>query len=258
MGSDTKQPFQGLLLFSGVVVCYSIVEQKTSMWKEVPGWASLLIFIFVLWCLGVMEGLQIALVELKKLNPEYYKTSHPTAYKLGQLACKGDNIERFLMGRQVSVVCAAKLTTIHGRTEEGFLFYVPPWVQAIFLETGLLACVVVVIVAQLMPQIVASIYPVQFLELLVMRPAYYACIALESTGLTHFCWVLAHCLAWVFRMKEEHFQIEMRNENKEGDDDIGIIPDTKQKILEETGIASTTATAISSYSVPQYDSRGLV
>merc|ERR1711997_783705 len=148
----------GLLVFSGVVVCYSIIEQKTSMWKEVPGWASLLIFIFVLWCLGVMEGLQIALVELKKLNPEYSKTSHPTAYKLGQIACKGDNIERFLMGRQVFVVCsvffAAKLTTIHGTTD-GFLFYVPDWVQAVFLETGLLACVVVVIVAQLMPQIVA-------------------------------------------------------------------------------------------------------
>ena len=29
-----------LLLFSGVVTCYSIVEQKTSMWKEVSwGWA---------------------------------------------------------------------------------------------------------------------------------------------------------------------------------------------------------------------------
>merc|ERR1711994_797177 len=75
----------------------------------------------------------IALVELKKLKPEYYQTSHPTAFKLGQLACSGDNIERFLMGRQVFVVCsvffAAKLTTIHGRTD-GFLFYVPDWVQA--------------------------------------------------------------------------------------------------------------------------------
>ena len=154
-----------------------------------------------------MEGLQIALVELKRLNPDYYKTSHPTAYKLGQIACRGDNIEKFLMGRQVFVVCsvffAAKLTTIHGRTEEGFLFYVPAWVQAVFLETGLLACVVVVIVAQLMPQIVASIYPVQFLELLVMRPAYYACIGLELCGFTHFCWVLAAGMARLFRMKKE-------------------------------------------------------
>jgi len=219
----------GLLLFSGVVVCYAILEQKTSMWKEIPGWASLLIFIFVLWCLGVMEGLQIALVELKKLNPDYYKDSHPTAYKLGQLACKGDNIERFLMGRQVFVVCsvffAAKLTTIHG-TKDGFLFYVPQWVQATFLETGLLACVVVVIVAQLMPQIVASIYPVQFLELLVMRPAYWACIVLETTGLTHFCWVLAFLFARVFRMKEEQFEIVVEGKEEKrnggGQDNIKI------------------------------------
>merc|ERR1711992_312143 len=181
----------GLLLFSGVVVCYSILELKT-------------------------------------LNPDYYKDSHPTAYKLGQLACKGDNIERFLMGRQVFVVCsvffAAKLTTIHGREEDGFLFYVPPWVQATFLETGLLACVVVVIVAQLMPQIVASIYPVQFLELLVMRPAYWACIILETTGLTHFCWVLAFLFARLFRMKEEQFEIvvEGKEEKRNGQDNIKI------------------------------------
>ena len=68
---------------------------------------------------------------------------------------------------QVFVVCcvffAAKLTTIHGRDDNGsdFLFYVPQIVQTLLLETGLLACVVVVIVAQLMPQIVASLYPVQ-------------------------------------------------------------------------------------------------
>lgn len=160
----------GLLVFSGVVTCYAILEQKTSMWKAVPGWASLLIFIFVLWLLGVMEGLQIALVELKRQNPDTYKDQYPTAFKLGQKASQGDNIEKFLMGRQVFVVClvffAAKLTTIHSKTESGFLFYVPDWVQAIFLETGLLACVVVVIIAQLMPQIVASLYPVQFLGII--------------------------------------------------------------------------------------------
>ena len=81
-------------------------------------------------------------------------------------------------------------------------------VQAVFLETGLLACVVVVIVAQLMPQIVASLYPVQFLELVVMRPAYYACIGLELCGFTHFCWVLAAGMAKVFRMRPEGVQVQ--------------------------------------------------
>jgi len=196
-----------LLIFSGVVTCYAIVEQKTSMWKVVPGWASLIIFILVLFLLGVMEGLQIALVELKRQQPESYMLSYPKAYKLCQYAMKGDNVERFLMGRQVFVVClvffAAKLTTIHGTSESGFLFYVPDWVQAIFLETGLLACVVVVIIAQLMPQIVASIYPTQFLELAGMWPAYWACIVLETSGVTHICWVLAWLLSKVFGMREE-------------------------------------------------------
>ena len=67
--------------------------------------------------------------------------------RLGQIAARGDNIERFLMGRQVFifsiislfivhqvfVVClvffAAKLTTIHGRSPDGFLFPVPEVVQ---------------------------------------------------------------------------------------------------------------------------------
>jgi len=196
-----------LLIFSGTVTCYAILEQKTNMWKAVPGWASLIIFIVVLYLLGVMEGLQIALVELKRQQPESYKNSHPAAYRLGQLAMQGDNVERFLMGRQVFVVTlvffAAKLTTIHGNSESGFLFYVPDWVQALFLETGLLACVVVVIIAQLMPQIVASLYPTQFLELLVMRPAYWACIVLETSGITHICWVLAWVMSMAFGMEKE-------------------------------------------------------
>ena len=37
-------------------------------------------------------------------------------------------------------------------------FHLP---QTLLLETGLLACVIVVIVAQLTPQIIASIYPVR-------------------------------------------------------------------------------------------------
>ena len=190
------------------------------MWKEVPGWLSLIIFIFVLFLLGVMEGLQIALVELKRQKPESYKDSYPKAYRLGQYAMKSDNIERFLMGRQVFVVCSvffsAKLTTIHGNSESGFLFYVPDWVQALFLETGLLACVVVVIVAQLMPQIVASLYPTQFLELVVMRPAYWACIILETSGITHICWVLAWGMSCVLRMNEEVASTGEENTNQNG------------------------------------------
>ena len=112
-----------------------------------PGWAALILFVVILFWLGVMEGLQVALVELKRVDPASYRHSHPHAYKLGQKAAKRDNVERFLMGRQMFVVFivffAAKLTTIHSETDEVFLFPIPDWFRSIFLETGILACVLV-------------------------------------------------------------------------------------------------------------------
>jgi len=48
-----------LFVFSTVVTFYAILEQKTSFWKVVPGWASLLIFLVVLFLIGVMEGIQV-------------------------------------------------------------------------------------------------------------------------------------------------------------------------------------------------------
>lgn len=197
-----------LLIFSSVCTGYAIVEQKTDFWKIMPGWAALLLFLAVLFWLGVMEGLQVALVELKRQDPSTYRHTNPHAFKLGQVAMKNDNVERFLMGRQMFVVFivffAAKLTTIHSESEDDFLFPIPDWFRSIFLETGILSCILVVIVAQLMPQIIAAKHPIAFLELWIMRPGYYACIFLESTGITHITWVLSHVLANCFGMNHDN------------------------------------------------------
>jgi len=195
-----------LLIFSCTVTGYAILTQKTGFWKAVPGWAALLLFILVLFLLGLVEGLQLALVELKRQKPDTYKDTNKGAYKLGQIAIKGDNIEKFLVGRQVIVVFlvffAAKLTSITVPGQD-FLFPVPAWVSSIFLETGLLASIVVVIVAQLTPQIVSSVFPVQFLDIAIMRPVYYACIALEFTGIAHACWLFVHLLSVCFGMNSK-------------------------------------------------------
>jgi len=201
-----------LLIFSTVCTTYAIIEKKTSFWDVMPGWAALIIFIVILFWLGVMEGLQVALVELKRVDARTYRESHPHAYKLGQMANRKDNVERFLMGRQMFVVFivffAAKLTTIHSKTDDDFLFPIPDWFRSVFLETGILACVLLVIVAQLMPQIVAAKHPVAFLEFWIMRPGYYACIFLESTGITHITWVISYCLARICGMHDHREPVE--------------------------------------------------
>ncbi|ELT99670.1 hypothetical protein CAPTEDRAFT_223009 [Capitella teleta] len=196
-----------LLLFAIVCTSYAIIMQHTHFWKEVPGWAGLIILVVDLFILGVVEGLQIALVELKRQHPEAYKHSHPAAYRLGLIALKGDNVERFLMGRQVCVVVlvflAAKLTTLELQDGKDFLFPVPQWVQSAFFETGFLSCIVVVILAQLMPQIAAAQFPVHFLQLFIMKPAYYFCVFLEMTGLTHSCWLLSGLMTLACGMKDD-------------------------------------------------------
>ena len=48
-----------LLIFSCVVTFYAIIEQKTNFWHSVPGWAALLLFLLLLFWLGLMEGLQV-------------------------------------------------------------------------------------------------------------------------------------------------------------------------------------------------------
>ena len=48
-----------LLIFSCVVTFYAIIEQKTNFFHSVPGWAALLLFLLLLFWLGLMEGLQV-------------------------------------------------------------------------------------------------------------------------------------------------------------------------------------------------------
>ena len=82
--------FSALLhLFSTTVTVYAIIFTKTNFWHLVPGWTALILFILDLFWLGIVEGQQIALVELKRQHPGSYKKSHPRAYRLGQIAAKG-------------------------------------------------------------------------------------------------------------------------------------------------------------------------
>jgi len=80
-----------------------------------------------------------------------------------------------------------------------------------------LACVIVVIVAQLTPQIIASIYPVQFMQTMVGLPAYYACIGLESTGITHFTWILSELSCRACGLEENNNQKDGEKSGKGGE-----------------------------------------
>lgn len=221
-----------LLSCSILVTTYAIFAGHTNFWSNVPGPVAFGLFLFDLILLGIVEGLQISLVELKRQHPDSYKNSHKRAYYLGQVSGKKDNVERFLMGRQVFVVFLvffiAKLTTIElDNLQTDFFFPVPEWLYVSLFQTGFLTCVLVVIVAQLMPQIVAAKFPVHFLNIRLMYVAYYMCTFVEATGLTHACWVLSHLMSKIAGMTNEDKMLQGRDPrfakifaNKDSDSDL--------------------------------------
>jgi hypothetical protein len=54
------------------------------------------------------------LVGLAPINPVLYKESHPTTYKNSALAPEGDNLDRYLLGRQFMVVLTVFTINLSG------------------------------------------------------------------------------------------------------------------------------------------------
>jgi len=89
----------GLLVFSIVIVGALIFTGNTRVAKETNSWVALIVCILAIVWLTMIEGQQASLVGLPPVDPDLYKDSHPVTYKNAALAFKGDNLDRYLMGR---------------------------------------------------------------------------------------------------------------------------------------------------------------
>ena len=95
-----------LLAGSLGIVVYGIVTKKSQFWPETVPWpATLVIMLVLLLVLGVLEGLQVAIVELcKNPPPEEKQRKYARANKIQKMIVQGRNLEKFVLGRQVLVV----------------------------------------------------------------------------------------------------------------------------------------------------------
>ena len=59
---------------------------------------------------------------------------------------------------------------------------------------------------------------VEFMQTMVGLPAYYACIALEATGITHFTWILADLACRACGLNPARRSVE-ENNNQNGEKD---------------------------------------
>jgi len=146
----------------------------------------------------MIEGQQASLVGLPPVEYELYKESHPVTYQNTKLAFKGDNLNRYLMGRQFMVLLVVFVINMCGAPLAGAeVFGLPDVVIQIFLGTGIAMILVTCMIGQLATQVDASHCMLDYINNRFALFTLYTAMAIEFTGVMHSSYLIEYILAAV-------------------------------------------------------------
>ena len=98
------------------------------------------------------------MVGLAPINFEIYQASHPTTFVSTNIAHMGDNLDRYLMGRQFMVIFVAFTISLSGALLGGSeLWGFPRIVLDIFLGSGISMILMTSMICQMNSQVNASL-----------------------------------------------------------------------------------------------------
>jgi len=140
-----------LLVFALILVMTALFTNQTVATANmgVPSGAAFFIFWFLVAWLAMMEGGQGALVGLQPIDKDRYAETHPRTLKNTTIAHKGDNMERFIVGRQFLVVLVVFVTNLMASAIPGAtVFGLPSIINEIFLATGIAVILVMIMIGQ--------------------------------------------------------------------------------------------------------------
>jgi len=175
-----------LLCFSIVLIMGLIALKQTNLSENThPAAAYCLLWAAIIW-LTMVEGGQASLVGLVPVNSQLYSESHPKAYKCTQITNKGDNLDRYLLGRQFMVVLVVFCVNISGGPIGGAeIWGLPGWIKGIFLEAGLAMILLTCNVGQLNSQVNASLCMLDYTDNYFALLTLWVAMAIEFSGLLH-------------------------------------------------------------------------
>jgi Silicon transporter len=172
-----------LLVFCLVLVMGAIfTKQPTITSKGFPTVAAFLIFWFLILWLAMMEGGQGALVGLQPVDSKQYEHSHPLAFKN-----RGDNMERFIVGRQFLVVLIVFVSQLMSSAIPTIdLWGMNQPLTFIFLNSGVALIILTIVLGQLTGQVNAAKCMLDFINnYFMLYFVTYISLAIEFSGLLH-------------------------------------------------------------------------
>jgi len=200
-----------LTLFATFIVVYGIFAGESSFavsFDFLPAWFGFILLLIMLGLLLLLEGALVCIVDLNKHTDETFRDKYPRAAKLHSQNSDHESVMSMIIGRQVLVIfavfIAAQLTAMPGMhnfpfTDKPF----PKGFRSVFLEPGVLGGVVTVIFAQLTSQMIATNYPVQFLNMPGLFIVVKLCKVFDIIGIVHVTWLVADLCCRALRLNDE-------------------------------------------------------
>ena len=143
-----------LLIYSIVLVSVMIFDEQTRMAAEVgSGVAFTAIILSLIW-LARVEGSQPGMVGLGPVQKKLYKESHPLAFRICTLGHDGDNLDRFLMGRQFMVLVLVFIINVAGTPLDDV--ETTTKFSDVMIRSGLALILITAMIGQLYAQVLAS------------------------------------------------------------------------------------------------------
>mmetsp|Transcript_19493 Transcript_19493/g.45406 ORF Transcript_19493/g.45406 Transcript_19493/m.45406 type:complete len:562 (+) Transcript_19493:161-1846(+) len=181
-----------LVIFSIVVVLSLIGTGNTQLARDIhPAAAGIIMWSLIIW-MSMVEGGQCSLVGLPPVDRELYRESHPITYKICGWAHKGDNLDRYLMGRQFMVIFINFTIGLCGAPLSGAeVLGLPDWITAIFLGSGIAMVLQNVVVGQLTSQCNASQMMLDYINTHFMTFTYFVAAGIEVSGVMHASYLIS-------------------------------------------------------------------
>ena len=185
-----------LLIFSLVIVMALIATENTKLSRDIhPALAYVVIWVGIIW-LTMIEGGQASLVGLPPVDRDLYLESHPVTHQICSMCHKGDNLDRYLVGRQFMVVLTAFCINMAGGPLKGAtVFGLPDVIIQIFLGSGLAMILMTASIGQLPPQVNASHCMLDYINTHFMTFTFYVAMSIEFSGLLHSTYLIQYIFA---------------------------------------------------------------
>merc|ERR1712087_339925 len=179
------------LIFSVTLVVGLIFSEQTNFARDIHPIMALVCLMVAIGWLSVVEGGQASLVGLAPVSRELYKESHPVAYKCTGISHTGDNLDRYLLGRQFMVVFIVFTVNQSGNPiADADLWNLPQPLLNAFLGSGLAMILLTTMIGQLNSQVNASHCMLDYLNTWSNYLTIVVARLIEASGLVHASYLI--------------------------------------------------------------------